>query len=249
MNRTAKGGLFLGGVVALVAIAWMVFLPAVVEHELRVVTGFDFRVAVLSANPFTGRVVVRGVAAINPPAYPTPDFVDLRELRADMEMFSWITSGRIVVDDLDLDILKITLVRLHDGTTNAGAFMAAFKRRGPLATPAVPPKRTKYLVKRLHLRMEQLVVADYMGAKLDEKTYGLNIDQTYINVTGPRQLLVPQVISSLHAFGLRHDVARLLPGDFGSALAAAVGSAADVGKRTGEYIKGLLDKLEQSPKQ
>jgi len=138
MNRTAKGGLFLGGVFALVAIAWMVFLPAVVEHELRVVTGFDFRVAVLSANPFTGRVVVRGVAAINPPAYPTPDFVDLRELRADMEMFSWITSGRIVVDDLDLDILKITLVRLHDGTTNAGAFMAAFKRRGPLRPPRSP---------------------------------------------------------------------------------------------------------------
>ncbi len=261
MSRTVKACLFAGGVFALVALAWMAFLPAVVEHELRSVTGFDFRVAVLSANPFTGRVVVRGLAAINPPAYPTPDFVQLRELRADVEVFSWIYSGRIVVDDLDLEILKIALVKLHDGTTNAGAFMAAFTRRGPAppvaaAGPPAPSKRTRYLVKKLHLRIDQLVVADYSGAKLDEKTYSLNIDQTYIDVTGPRQLLVPGFVTSLHAFGLRHDVARLLPGDFGSALAAAAGTAADLGagvkaagKKTGEYLKGLLDKLEQSPKQ
>jgi len=75
-------------------------------------------------------------------------------------------------------------------------------------------------------------------------------------VTGPSQLLVPGGVRSLHAFGLRHDIARLLPGEFGSALASAVGGAAHLGaevkeatKKTGEIIKGLIDKLDQTPKQ
>jgi hypothetical protein len=111
-------------------------------------------------------------------------------------------------------------------------------------------------VKVLHLRLDQLVVADYSGAQLDERTYNLRIDQTYIDVTGPRQLLVPGVVRSLHDFLLRHDVARLLPGDLGTALAAAVGDAAhfknevkETGKKAEKLLKGLLEKLEQSPKQ
>jgi hypothetical protein len=257
VNWAAKACLFFGGILALVALAWMIFLPAVVARELSSVTGFNFRVAVLTANPFTGRVVVRGLAVNNPPGCPTPDFVQLRELRADVEVFSWIFSEQGVVDDLDLDIGKISLVRLHDGTTNAGAFMDAFRRRGPApAASTRPGKRTRYLVRKLHLRIDQLVVADYSGSKLDEKAYGLNIDQTYIDVTGPSQLLVPGVVRSLHAFGLRHDIARLLPGEFGNALASAVGGAAHLGtevkeaaKKTGEIIKGLIDKLDQTPKQ
>jgi hypothetical protein len=262
VSRAAKFCLFFGGILALAALAWMLFLPKVVEHELSSVTGFDFRVEVLTANPLTGRVVVRGLAVRNPPACPMPDFVQLRLLRADVEVFSSMFSGRIVIDDLDLDIGKISLVKLRDGTTNAGAFMAAFKRRGPgsgapapSSGPPAPAKPIRYLVKKLHLRIDQLIVADYSGSSVDEKAYGLDIDQTYIDVTGPRQLLVPGVVNSLHAFGLRHDVARLLPGDFGNALAAAVGGAAhlgtevkDAGKKTGDYLKGLLDKLEQTPK-
>lgn len=260
MSGVAKAGLVLGGVLALTALAWMMFLPAFAVHELESLTGFDFRVVILTANPFTGRVVVRGLAANNPPAYPRPDFVELRALRAQVEVFPWLTSGRIVVDDLYLEIGRITLVRLRDGTTNAGAFMAAFSRRPgarpAAAAPPAPGKATPYLVERLHLLIEQLVVADYSGGKLDEKTYALGIDQAYSDVTGPRQLLVPDVVKSLHAFTLHHDVARLLPGELGEVLAATVGGAAqigtevkDAGKKTGDLLKGVLDKLEQTPKQ
>jgi hypothetical protein len=256
VSGAAKACLFVGGIFALAALAWMALLPTVVTHELRAVTGFDYRVAVLAANPFTGRVVVRGLIADNPPGYPKPDFVQLRELHAEVEVFSWMFSGRIVVDSLDLDIGRIVLMRRQDGRTNAGDFMAAFTRGGaaPVAeagSPA-PRKAAGYLVKVLRLRLGQLVVADYSGAQPDERTYDLRIDQTYTDVTNPRQLLVPGVVRSLHTFLLRHDVARLLPGDFGSALAAAVGDAAHIKeevkeakKKAEKLLKGLLEKLEQ----
>lgn len=257
MSGTAKACFFLAGVFALLALAWMALLPWLLEYELRAATGFDFHVAVLSANPFTGRVVVRGLTASNPPGYPAPDFVQLRELRAEVRVFSWVFSDRIIIDTLDLDVGKIELVRRSDGTTNAGEFMAAFAGHGSgPAGAATHSKPLKYVVRSLRLRVDQLVVADFSGSAPDENTYRLNIDQTYSNVADPRDLLVPGVVRSLRDFGLRQDFGRLLPGDFGSALTAAIGGAAhigtkveDAGKKAKEYMKGLLDKLEQSPKQ
>jgi hypothetical protein len=258
LRGTTKVCLIIGIVFAVASLAWMVFLPALVERELREATGFEFRVAVLKADPFTGRVVVRGLSARNPPRYPSPDFVELRELRADVNEFSWLFSDHVVINELDVDTAKIELIRQHDGTSTAGDFISALSRGGasaPAAAAPTPRARRQYLVKRLHVRLEELVVADYTGSKLDEKVYKLNIDQSYTNVSDPKQLIVPQVVKTLYSFGLHHDVAKLLPGEFGEALAAAVGGAAHVGsavksvvEKTGESLKGAFDKLEQSPK-
>jgi hypothetical protein len=249
MKWSVKLGVLFACAFAAVALLWMAFLPALVDHELRAVTGFDFHVAVLSADPFTGHVSVRGLSARNPPAYPDPDFIEVRELRGDVGLFSWLFSKRIVIDDLTIDIEKIVLVRTHDGKTNAGEFMAAFsKPREAGSGPAPAPRKpTPYLIKKLHLNFDRLVVVDFSGSKKDEKVYALHIDETFINVADSRQLLVPQVLRNLQSFGLHHDIAQLLPGDFGKALAGAVGSLKDTAAKTGSYLKSFLDKLEQKP--
>lgn len=258
MKRATKVCIALGAFLAVASLLWMVFLPRVVERELRQATGFDIHVAVLRADPFTGRVVVRGFSAQNPPSFPTPEFVELKELTADVNLFSFFTD-QIVINQLDIDTTKIALIRQHDGKSNAGSFMAAFSGDGAHATgsgPAPPPRKPlRYLVKKLHLRVEELSVADYTGLAIDKKTYKINIDQTYTNVTDPRELLVPGVIKTLYSFGLHHDIAKLLPGEFGQALADTLGGAEHVGsafkrlfEKSGDSLKGAFDKLEQSPK-
>jgi hypothetical protein len=208
VSRMAKWLLALGVVVALFALAWVTLLPAVVEHELRSITGFDIKVQVLRVNPITGRVVVRGLYARNP--------------------------------------------------TNAGVFMAAFSspKPAPAGPPPAPAPSTPYLIKHLHIVLDKLVVADFSGGTPDEKTYTLHIDRIYNNVTSARQLFVPDVMQTLRSFGLHHDIASLLPGDFGKALAGAVGDAAALGsgvkdavKKTSQGLKGFFEKLEQTPKQ
>jgi hypothetical protein len=256
MKWVARGCILLAGLLALLALAWMVFLPSVVEHELRALTGFNIRVTVLTANPFTGRVVARGFTATNPATYPKPGFIEVREVRADMSLFSLAFSDRILINDLDVNIDTVELVRRHDGKSNAVDFAAAF--RGPeLAASPAPPlgKRTHYFVRRLHLHLDRLVVDDYTGSKSYEKSYELRIDKTYADVIDSRQLLSPDVVKTLHSFGVHHEVSELLPGDFGRALADAVGGAAQVGakvqdtlRKTGDAVKGVIDKLDQSPK-
>jgi hypothetical protein len=230
---------------AAAAVAWMVFLPRLVERELRQVTGFDVRVQVLTVNPFTGRVVVRGLTALNPPAYPERDFVELTALQTDVNLFSWAFEDHVTIDDLDFDLKKVELVRLHDGKSNFGECSAAFT--GPTAgRPA--PKPVRYLIRHLHVRLEKLVVADYTGSKSQVKTYNLNIDQVYTNVSDPRQLLVPQVVNTLYSFGLHHDISQLLPGDFGVALADAIGGVSAITSKGKGLLKGVFDKLDHSSK-
>jgi hypothetical protein len=257
--RAAKKILIgLAALLAVVAISWVLFLPAVVEHDLRSITGFEFKVAVLRVDPFTGRVLVRGLSASNPSDFPRPDFVVLRELDTQVELFP-LLSGKHVIDNFLVNVETVELVRRHDGKTNAGVFAAAFsppKSQNPSGPPPAPAPTTPYLVKHLHIILDQLVVADYTGAKPEVKTYALHIDRIYNNVTSARQLLVPDVMQTLRSFGLHHNIAGLLPGDFGKALATAVGDATAVGsgvenavKKTGEGLKGFFEKLEQTPKQ
>jgi hypothetical protein len=242
----AKSCVFVAGVLAIVALSWMIFLPYVVERELRAITGFDFRIAVLTANPFTGRVVVRGLSARNPSTYPAPGFVEVRSIRAEVNVFASASGGRMTFDELDLDTDSIEIIRRRDGRSNAGDFMAAFSRGGTAGE--APVARKGYLVRRLHLRLDRLVVVDYTGSKPDKKAYDLHIDQSYNNVSDTRQILVPDVVKKLHDFGLHHDVAQLLPGEFGTALAGAVGGAAHVGSAIHGVAKKLLDELDQKPK-
>jgi hypothetical protein len=235
----------------------MAFLPMVAVHELDAVTGFDFHTETLAVNPLTGSVVVRGLIAKNPSLYPVPLFFDVRAIRARMAVFSGLFTGRIVIDDLDIDIAKVELVRLRGGRTNAGDLMAAFKHPAAAGSaPSAPDKPAAYLIKKLHLRFDQLSVVDYSGSSTDEKSYNLHIDEEFTNISSPKQLLIPSVVRNLTSFGLHHDVEGLLPGDFGKALAGAVGGATAVGEKikdategAASYLKGALDKLEQKPKQ
>jgi hypothetical protein len=103
-------------------------------------------------------------------------------------------------------------------------------------------------VKKLRIRLSELDIEDYSGANSYKKVYKLNIDQSYTDVSSTGQLLVPQVVKTLYSFGLRRDIAQLLPGEFGHALAAAVGGATAVGSDLKGVFRKALDKLEQRAK-
>jgi hypothetical protein len=240
-----KALLFSVCLVAIVAVAWMVFLPRLAERELRQLTGFDIQVKTLTINPFTGAVVVRGLSAQNPPAYPEREFVELIELKTDVNLFSWAVDDHVTINSLEFDLGKVELVRLHDGKSNFGECSAALT--GP-AHGGPPPKPVKYLIRHLHVKLEQLVVADYTGSKSQVRKYNLNLDQTYTNITDPKQLLVPKVVNTLYAFGLHHDISQLLPGDFGVALADAIGGVTTLTAKGKDLLRGVFDKLDHSSK-
>lgn len=244
---------------AALALGWMMFLPAIVTSQIRVRTGFDVKVASLSCNAFTGRLALRGLVLSNPGSFPVGDFVELREFSAEAEVWS-LVSERLVLDELLLDVRKVTLVRRADGRSNAEVFRQNLFGV-PTPTPAVAGEPTvgaerKFLVRRLTLRFDQLVLADYSEAKPAVQEYKLGLDQRYENVTDAKQLLVPEVLRRLAAENLGPALGRLVPGDFGKALSDKARDAGargteilkGAGQQASDLLKGLREKLEESRK-
>jgi hypothetical protein len=268
-ERPCRGGIFsqllvlLAALLALGAFAWMLFLPEVVTGQIRSRTGFDASVASLSCNPFTGRLTIRGLVLTNPATFPTGDFVQLREFRAVAGVWS-LFSERLVFDELALDVRKVELVRRADGRSNAEEFgqnlgLAGNTPAPPAlpesAAPVAPPAR-KFLIRRLALRFDQLVLADYTGEKPDVREFNLAVDQHYENITEAKQLLVPDVLRRVTAENLGPVLSRLVPGDFGRALGDSARDAAksgevllkDAGEKATDLLRGLREKLEESKK-
>ena len=54
---------------AVAALAWAFFLPQIVTTALHKRTQFDVTVSELTANPFTSRVVIRGLVLRNPSSF------------------------------------------------------------------------------------------------------------------------------------------------------------------------------------
>jgi hypothetical protein len=240
---------------ALVALAWMLFLPLVVTSQLRQRTGFDATVQSLAVNPFTGRVELRGLVLTNPPTFPDREFVEVREFSARAEMFS-LWSDRPVFAFINLDVAGVTLVKRDNGQTNAEAFQhnlsqaADSQQLRPVA--AHPPRR--FLVRRLTVRFDRLVVVDHTGRPPATREYRLGLNQTYADVSDLSQLFAPAALQSLAPVG--EALKGLVPGKFGRTLTDTLKEAAksgsgflkSVGRKAGEKTKDYFDALEESRK-
>ena len=264
--RSRRGGIFskllvlLAALFALGALAWMLLLPEVVTGQIRSRTGFAAEVASLSCNPFTGQLTMRGLVLTNPATFPTGDFVELREFRTVADVWSLFTD-RLVLDELVLDIRQVALVRRADGRSNAEVFE---QNLGLIADPSTPPTSAapmapparKFMIRRLALRFDQLVLTDYSGPKPEVRELNLALDQHYENLTDAKQLLVPDVLRRVSAENLGPALGRLVPGDFGRMLGDTARDAAksgegllqDAGAKAADLLREVREKLEESKK-
>jgi uncharacterized protein involved in outer membrane biogenesis len=239
---------------AALALAWMLFLPAVVTAQLRQRTGFDATVQRLVVNPLTGTVELRGLVVTNPPTFPVADFVELREFRADADVFS-LFSDRAVFNSMLLDVASVTLVKREDGVSNAEAFQQHLTATD--RTPSVPrpaPTSRRFLVRQLTVRMDRLVIADHSTRLPRSREYRLRLNQSYRDVTDVKQLLAPAALQSLAP--VAEALTGLVPGDLGQAIGDTVKNATkagekllrSTGRKAGEKVKGYFDALEESRK-
>lgn len=256
MRREAGGILFqlvLGLVVvfALGALAWMLFLPLLLTRTLAARTGFEVTVERLTANPFTGTLEARGLVLANPRGFAVRDFLEVRELRANVRMGS-LWSEPWLVDSLLVDIATVTLVKRADGVTNVDAWQQAAIAVSSSATAAkpAPPARPSWRIGELTLRVERLVTVDAAAPAPGRAERRLDFRQTYHDVADTKQLWSPELRAVLGpvvaGFG------GLVPADPGGQLNAAVRSGTkqleEAGRKTEAKVKGFFEALEEKKK-
>ena len=241
--------LFVAFLAAGLVLAWMILLPPALTRFVRGRTGFTMEIQTLYVNPFAGRLELRGLAVTNPPAFPNPAFTEVRAVRVDWQVSS-LFSQRLVVDDAVIDVAGITLVRDQHGAVNAALFQerlvgAASPARAPTGAPGEAKGREQeFLIKRLQVRCDRLVIADYSGRQPAVRELALNFNHTYENVTSAQQLAA--LLGELLVPGAG-TVGSLGP-EAGTAPRGAGSSLKETGRKTGEPVKGFFDALEKSLK-
>lgn len=232
---------------AAASLAWMGLLPFWFSRTLRERTGFDANVTSLSANPITGRVSIRGLVITNPPTFTTADCLQVRLFEADADVWS-IFGKRLSIDTLMLDIRQLTWVRRAQGPSNLEALLAGLVD----SEPSPPRAKSPFIIRRLHLRLDQLVLADYSEARPRVRTYTLGLDQQFGNLSTLGQLFVPEGLRGLAdrevAAGLGPFLPPGLRGAFNEALKMGGGPFKAAERASGEPFRGFLDKLEETRK-
>ena len=114
-----------------------------------------------------------------------------------------------------------------------------------------PAQPMKFLIRRLDVRLEKVIVVDYTTATPTVREFDRKLYYTYNDVTDPKQLLAPFALKSLEAVGAA--IRGLIPGGIGKALGAVTKTNdQQIVKKTGEPaedpLKTVIEKLEETPK-
>jgi uncharacterized protein involved in outer membrane biogenesis len=205
---------------AVAALAWAFFLPQIVTTALHKRTQFDVTVSELTANPFTSRVVIRGLVLRNPSSFPISDFVHVREFRAELNLPS-LFSDRLVIEDAAINIEKLALVKNAAGERNIQLFQERLLGGGttedkPATEEPGSDKPREFLIRHLELRFDQLVIAD--AGNSAPRVLNLNLNHTYKNVDNPTALAAPIAAQLVQRSGiLNRLLEKIMPGEKESA--------------------------------
>lgn len=231
----------LGILFVLGAILWVLLLPRITASMVHHRTGFVVKVDSMALNPFSANVAIKGLVLTNPAGWPSADFVDLREFRADANLFS-LFGSRLLVREIVVDVAQVQLVRNREGTLNALAFQEGLAGKEETGTQAKGGTKREFMVKHMVLKFDKLVYADYSGRTPVTKTYNLNLNRDMRDVDSVKKIFSPFAGSAL---GL---VSESLGGVFKAdpnLIRDATGVLQEAGKKTGEKLKGLFDSLDK----
>lgn len=245
--------LFLCVVGAGLALAWMLFLPEILATTVKKRTGFEVQIARMSSNPFTGELKADEIVVRNPAGWPSGAFVQIRELKAVMDMSS-VFGSRPVVKSAYLDISTVSWVSDAHRASNFQVFED--RRKGEKPQPKKLPAKEKepevpreFLVQDLELRYGRLELNDFSGPKPANRELTLNFVKTYKDISDSKKVLAggPPGLSAVGSV-----VLALFPGPFGEALGSALHEpllpSKDKNRKLPDPMRGVLEKLEEKPK-
>ncbi len=234
------------GVVAVLTVDYFaVDIAAGVLHEK---TGFTMTVQKHDIGVLSGSADLQGLQITNPERFTQKDFVSFNELKAKVEVGS-LSSNRIVIDDIVVDLDNLSIVQDKDGEYNfealqksleGSAAAAAAPSGAKSAGASIPPFTIKSLTLKIH-------TAKYYNFKTGDgtpKVYDVSYDHTFTNVNETNLTTVEVAIGQDLAgkgFSVFLDVLKDKILDPDTYLNAAKGVGGLVGNAAGAVMNGVGD--------
>lgn len=111
-----------------------------------------------ATNLFVGRIHLENVALLNPPAYAQREALRIRRLVLDIEPASFAGDGRRVIEEMEIDLDRVTLVGGGDvmrdnNLTALGKLLAGDGAPAAAAEADEPSRPVDFVIRRLKVRV------------------------------------------------------------------------------------------------
>lgn len=105
-------------------------IPSLIDSALASKANSGLTCGQNDSNLFVGRIDLADLSVLNPPEFTQREFVHVRRLVVDVQPMTFLSDGRRVIDEVTLDLDRVTLVGKSDlfRDNNATAIAKAFRR-------------------------------------------------------------------------------------------------------------------------
>lgn len=171
--RLAKGILWTSLALVVVAVSgvWIAgrALPSLAAGVVSSRTGVNLACGDNSTNLFVGRVDLADLVLGNPEGYAPGESVRIRRLVVDLDTGTFLSDGTRVIEEVELDLDRVTLVGKGDLATdnNLVAIAKAWQASGGPAEPSAEPASEEapapgFVIRKLRLRVGGVTLAEAM---------------------------------------------------------------------------------------
>lgn len=223
--------------VALAGILSPLYGPMIIKKVVNK-AGFEAEVDSFSVNPFTARVVIKGLEINNPDSFPDDTFLELAEFRGDARLFSLLGSEK-QFEEIYVDIPEVGYVTNKDGVNNVKAFVDALqggKKEQPKEEK--PSEPLKYRIDKFTFKLGKIEVVNEKALVNKQRTINANINLEREDVTSPKDIII----------ALRADFIRIGAGELFSVLDAPLALVGQSVSALGEGAAQLGDKAAEGAK-
>lgn len=242
--QTVKRWLARGSIAAALVIATLILFRnhialRSVELAIEGSTGFGADVGGISLSAVPGRVDARNIRLLNPKRYKDRTFVEMPSLSVAYRPGS-LLSDRLHIDELAVDISRLTVVKDAAGKSNLAELAAKLDSGGG--------KKQQYLVDRLRVHVGRVMIKDYSGGGLRERSIPLNLDASYSHITESTdvtRLVLLTVVNHapLAAVGIDAGALRKNLGDVAATADETLKNTTESLQQAGKSLIGTLRKI------
>ena len=145
-------------------------IPSMIDSALAAQASSGLTCEDNASNLFVGRVDLAGLSILNPPEFPQREFLHVRRLVIDVQPLTFLSDGRRVIDEVTLDIDRVTLVGKGDifRDNNASAIAKAFRRSAKAEAKAAAQAGERkpapgFLIRRLVVKVGGVTLIQDQG--------------------------------------------------------------------------------------
>jgi len=166
--------------------------PKLIDTWIEGRTGFSTSIQKIDLKLFSGTLNFENITLINPPYYQNKNFLQIKQILIKTQLFSLWRPQR-VLDELVINIDKLTLVRTPENSINILEFANNFRKHSSSSTndsqyDSQSNSQSKYLIKRLSIQLNSLQIVGFPQPE-DTQNFTLNYAQEFTDVTNFEELI------------------------------------------------------------